>query len=155
MLEKGDSAESATGQARNQTWSIGTPVVASEPWPANALFARLVRDAGMSTRASEVQLEKAEAAMEVRLEQTERSTDVSCGQFWKTDVPNEVILQSFGKATDERDVQFWKTELPSVASFVQGDMSADRSPDPLNALSLIVARFGQFANGKFVKDEQP
>lgn len=81
MLEKGVFAESEIGQARNRTWSIGTPGVASEPWPENAPCARLVRDAGMSTRASEVQPEKAEAAMVVRLEQTERSISTNSGRF--------------------------------------------------------------------------
>ena len=76
MLENGFFAESATGQERNQTWSIETPGVARDPWLENAPCARLVRDAGMSTRPSAVHPPKAEPPIVVRLEQPERSTAV-------------------------------------------------------------------------------
>ena len=110
MWEKGDFAESATGQERNQTWSIATPSVAREPWYENAPWGRLVRELGRSTRERALQPENAPFPITVRLEQIERSTVVSAVQFWKKDAPIEVTGQSAGNVTDANAVQSWKTE---------------------------------------------
>ena len=53
------------------------------------------------------------------------------------------------------DAQFWNTPSPNVASIVQGERSAVASNEqPLKALLPIVVRFGKFANGNDVIDEQ-
>ena len=88
-------------------------------------MSRLVRDAGMSTRASEVHPRKAEPAMVVRLEQTDRSTETSDVQFWQAFLPI-VDKGMFGaKARVASAAQPLKAFSPNVASNGQRDRSAD------------------------------